>query len=53
MPAEVQIRNQFVIGDMIDLDIRVEDIDNAVLTQNVRIEVRDEENKLVNLSEMG
>ena len=53
MPAEVQIRNQFVIGDMIDLDIRVEDIDNAVLTQNVRIEVRDEENKLVNLSEMA
>ena len=53
MPAEVQIRNQFVIGDMIDLDIRVEDIDNAVLTNNVRIEVRDEENKLVNLSEMN
>ena len=53
MPAEVQIRNQFVIGDMIDLDIRVEDIDGAVLTNNVRIEVRDPENKLVNLSEMG
>ncbi len=52
MPAEVQIRNQFVIGDMIDLDIRVEDIDGAVLTNNVRIEVRDEENKLINLSEM-
>ena len=53
MPAEVQIRNQFVIGDMIDLDIRVEDIDNAVLTNSVRIEVRDEENKLINLSEMS
>ena len=53
MPAEVQIRNQFVIGDMIDLDIRVEDTDNAVLTNSVRIEVRDEENKLVNLSEMS
>ncbi len=52
MPAEVQIRNQFVIGDMIDLDIRVEDPDNAVLTNSVRIEVRDEENKLVDLSEM-
>ncbi len=53
MPAEVQIRNQFVIGDMIDLDIRVEDADNAVLTQEVRIEVRDEDNKLVDLSEMA
>ena len=53
MPAEVQIRNQFVIGDMIDLDIKIEDVDNAVLTNNVRIEVRDEENKLVNLSEMS
>ncbi len=53
MTVEVQIRNQFVIGDMIDLDIRVEDVDNAVLTNSVRIEVRDEENKLVNLSEMG
>ncbi len=53
MPAEVQIRNQFVIGDMIDFDIRVEDIDNAILTNNVRIEVRNPDNKLVNLSEMG
>ncbi len=52
MPAEVQIRNQFVIGTMIDLDIRVEDIDNAVLTGSVRIEVRDEDNKLISLEEM-
>ena len=53
MPAEVQIRNQFVIGTMIDLDIRVEDIDNAVLTDQVRIEVRDKDNKLIDLSEMS
>ncbi len=52
MPAEVQIRNQFVIGDMIDLDIRVEDQDGAVLVDKVRIEVRDKDNKLVNLSEI-
>ena len=52
MPAEVQVRNQFVIGTMIDLDIRIEDIDNAVLTNKVRIEVRDKDNKLIDLSEM-
>ena len=52
MPAEVQVRNQFVIGTMIDLDIRIEDIDNAVLTNQVRIEVRDKDNKLIDLSEM-
>ncbi len=52
MPAEVQIRNQFVIGTMIDLDIRIEDIDCAVLTNQVRIEVRDKDNKLIDLSEM-
>ena len=51
-PAEVQVRNQFVIGTMIDLDIRIEDIDNAVLTNQVRIEVRDKDNKLIDLSEM-
>ncbi len=52
MPAEVQVRNQFVIGTMIDLDMRVEDPDNAVLTNQVRIEVRDKDNKLIDLSEM-
>ena len=52
MPAEVQVRNQFVIGTMIDLDIRIEDIDGAVLTNQVRIEVRDKDNKLIDLSEI-
>ncbi len=52
MPAEVQIKNQFVIGTMIDLDMRIEDLDNAVLTNKVRIEVRDKDNKLIDLSEM-
>lgn len=51
-PAEVQIRNQFVIGDMIDFDVKITDIDGAVLTNQVRIEVRDEQNKLVALEEI-
>ena len=53
VPAEVQIKNQFVIGDRIDLDIRVKDADGAVLVDKVRIEVRDEENKLISLEEMA
>ncbi len=53
MPAEVQIRNQFVIGTMIDLDMRIEDLDGAVLVDKVRIEVRDKDNKLIDLSEMS
>ncbi len=52
MPAEVQVRNQFVIGDMIDLDMRIEDLDGADLVNKVRIELRDKDNKLVDLSEM-
>ncbi len=52
MPAEVQVRNQFVIGNMIDLDMRIDDIDGAILVDKVRIEVRDKDNKLVDLSEM-
>lgn len=52
IPAEVQIRNQFVIGDMIDLDIRVKDEDGAILLNKVRIELRDEQNKLISLEEM-
>lgn len=53
IPAEVQIRNQFVIGDMIDLDIRVKDEDGAILVNKVRIELRDEQNKLIKLEEMA
>ncbi len=53
MPAKVQIRNQFVTGNMIDFDVRIEDIDGASLTNTVRIEVRNEENELIELEEMG
>ena len=53
MPTEVQIRNQFVTGNMIDFDVRIEDVDGASLTNTVRIEVRNEENELIELEEMG
>ena len=45
--AEVQIRNQFVTGEMIDFDIRIDDIDNAILTKKGIIELRNEKQELI------
>ena len=52
IPAEVQIRNQFITGEMIDFDIRVEDIDAAVLNNKVAIELRDEKANLIERTEI-
>lgn len=51
--AEVQIRNQFVTGEMIDFDVRIEDIDNSVLNNKVRLEIRDEDNKLIKMESIA
>lgn len=51
-PAEVQIRNQFVTGNMIDFDIRVEDIDQAILTNKAIIEVRNPKEELISREEI-
>ena len=48
-PAEVLIKNQFVTGDMIDFDIKIKDIDEAILQKNVRMEIRDEKDKLIKI----
>ena len=53
MPAEVQIKNLFVTGDLIDFDVRIEDLDHAVLTNKVRIELRDEKTNLILLEEVN
>ena len=53
MPAEVQIKNLFVTGDLIDFDVRVEDLDHAVLTNKVRMELRDEKTNLILLEEIN
>ena len=50
--AEVQIRNQLTIAEMIDFDIRVEDIDGSILTNKVIIELRKEDNKLIEREEI-
>ena len=50
--AKVEIRNQFVTGNLIDFDVRIEDIDNSVLNNTVRMELRDENNNLISLEEL-
>ena len=51
-PAKVEIQNKFVTKDLIDLDVRIEDEDNAILNNKVRMELRDEKNTLVETSEV-
>ena len=51
-PAKVEIRNQFVTGNLIDFDVRIEDIDNSVLNNTVRMELREENNNLISLEEL-
>lgn len=49
---EVEITNLFVTGNMIDFDIKVFDIDNAILLNNIKMEVRDEKDKLIKFEEI-
>ena len=50
--AKVEIQNQFVTGELIDFDVRIEDKDYAVLNNKVRMELRDEDNNLIDLTEV-
>ena len=50
--AKVEIRNQFVTGNLIDFDVRIEDADNSVLNNIVRMELRDVDNNLIDLQEL-
>ena len=52
IPAKVEIKNQFVTGNLIDLDVRVEDENNAVLNNTVRMELRNSSNDLIDLQEL-
>ena len=46
IPAKVEIKNQFVTGNLIDLDVKIKDKDNSVLNNKVRVELRDEKSNL-------
>ena len=52
IPAKVEIRNQFVTGNLIDFDVRIEDLDNSVLNNTVRMELRNSSNDLIDLQEL-
>ena len=52
IPAKVEIKNQFVTGSLIDFDVRIEDIDNSVLNNKVRMELRNSSNDLIDLQEI-
>ena len=53
IPAKVEIRNQFVTGNLIDFDVRIEDINNSVLNNTVRMELRNSSNDLIDLQEIA
>ena len=53
IPAKVEIRNQFVTGNLIDFDVRIEDINNSVLNNTVRMELRNSSNDLIDLQKIA
>ncbi len=52
LKSKVQINNLFVTGNIIDFDIKIDDIDNAILLNNIKMEVRDEKDKLINIEDI-
>ena len=50
--AKVEMQNKFVTGEMIDFDVRIEDKDNAILNNKIRMELRDEKGNLIELTEV-
>ena len=52
IPAKVEMRNQFITGNIIDFDVRIEDINNSVLNNTVRMELRNSKNDLIDLQEI-
>ncbi len=48
-PSEVLIKNQFITGSMIDFDIKINDQDESILLNKVRMELRDQKNKLIKM----
>ena len=53
IPAQIQLKNEFVTESMIDFDIRVEDIDNAILLNKVIIELRDGKTNIIERKELS
>ena len=52
IPAKVEIKNKFVTGNLIDFDVRIYDLDNSVLNNKVRMELRNSSDDLIDLQEL-
>ena len=52
IPAKVEIKNQFGTGSLIDFDVRIADINNSVLNNKVRMELRNSSNDLLDIQEL-
>ncbi len=52
IPAKVEIKNQFITGNLIDFDVRIEDIYNSILNNKLRMELRSSNNTLIDLQEL-
>lgn len=50
--AIVQIDNKFVTSSMVDFDVRVDDLDNSILSDKVLLEIRDSNLKLIAKEEL-
>lgn len=47
--AKVYIKNQFVTEDMLDFDVKIEDLDGAISGQDVTMEIRTQDGKIVKI----
>ncbi len=51
--AQVLIRNSFSNESLIDFDVKISDDDGAILSDNVRLEVRDANNKIIRIEKLN
>ncbi|MGE5455534.1 MAG: hypothetical protein ACM3O4_00285 [Ignavibacteriales bacterium] len=51
--AQVLIRNMFSTQNLIDFDVKVVDQDNAILSNKVSIEVRDEKDRIIKVNDIN
>ncbi len=51
--AEVLIKNSFSNENLIDFDVKIVDYDRSILSDNVRLEVRDESNKIIRIETLN
>lgn len=53
LPAVVNITSPFTTETMIDFDISVDDVDGAITTDYVRLELRDKDNVIIDTKKIG